>query len=162
MKIDIILGPFVNDPLRAVYLGVLAAKNGFNAIWVTHDPLWENSWMICGAIVSNTMIVEIGPGIVNPYSSSVVEIATGASNVQNLSRGRANLVIGVGFTKMLEERGLSHKDVLKILDVAIDYLRNELNPVTSDLKVKPHQIVLLFNGCQSPKLLERIGKWRVG
>ncbi|MEM0384311.1 MAG: LLM class flavin-dependent oxidoreductase [Candidatus Caldarchaeum sp.] len=162
MKLDITLGPFVNDPLRSVQLGVLAEKLGFNGVWITHDPLWENSWVVCGGLASNTERIEVGPGIVNPYSSTVVEIAMGSSTLQNMSRGRANLGVGPGSKKMLEESGLGHRDLLQTLDSTIDYLKRELNPETSTLRVKPVREVPVFVGCQSPRLLERIGRWKVG
>ncbi len=162
LKFDLTVGPFLGGPKHAVELGVYSEKLGFNGVWVTHDPLWENSWVIAGGIAANTTKIQVGPGIVNPFSSTKVEIAMGAATLQNLSHGRAVLGFGPGSRKMLEESGLGHVNLLRTLDESVIYLKEALNPATSQLKSKPVKPVEIYIGCQSPNMIRRIGKWRVG
>ncbi|MEM4494620.1 MAG: LLM class flavin-dependent oxidoreductase [Candidatus Caldarchaeum sp.] len=162
LKFDLTVGPFLECPKNAVELSIYSEKLGFNGVWVTHDPLWENSWVIAGGIAANTSKIQVGPGIVNPFSSTKVEIAMGAATLQNLSNGRAVLGFGPGSRKMLEESGLRHVNLLQTLDESVTYLKEVLNPATSPLKSKPVKPVEIYIGCQSPTMLRRIGKWRVG
>lgn len=162
LKFDLTVGPFLECPKNAVELSIYSEKLGFNGVWVTHDPLWENSWVIAGGIAANTSRIQVGPGIVNPFSSTKVEIAMGAATLQNLSNGRAVLGFGPGSRKMLEESGLRHVNLLQTLDESVTYLKKALNPATSPLKSKPVKPVEIYIGCQSPNMIRRIGKWRVG
>ncbi|MEM3095838.1 MAG: LLM class flavin-dependent oxidoreductase [Nitrososphaerota archaeon] len=162
MEFDITFGPVTGDPKRIAELARLAERLGYKSAWITHDPLWDNSWVVCGAVGLATSRILVGPAIVNPYSSSLVEIAMGAVTLNNLTGGRAVLGFGPGSKKMLEESGLSHINLLATMDHSIRYLREALTPSTSKMKQKNSTSIPIFFGCQSPKLLERVGLWRVG
>ncbi|MDW8063599.1 MAG: LLM class flavin-dependent oxidoreductase [Candidatus Caldarchaeum sp.] len=162
MKFGLTFGPFIKNPYNAVELAIRTDRLGYDAAWVTHDPLWENSWVVSGAIGYATKNIKVGPAIVNPYSSSLVEIAMGAFTLNNLTNGRAVLGFGPGSKKMLEEAGFSHVELLTTMDKAVEYLKKALNPSTSNLRIKSVSRIPLFIGCQSPKLLQRVGKWQVG
>ncbi len=84
------------SPLEICHLAVKAEKLGFNAVWMAHDLLSDNAWVICGAIANSTSKIMVGPGIVNPYSCSLPEIAMAAASLDNLSKGRCLLGIGPG------------------------------------------------------------------
>ena len=64
---------------------------------------WDNTWVVCGAIAGSTVRIRVGPGIVNPYSCSMPEIAMGAASLDNLSNGRCVLGIGSGAKHLLLE-----------------------------------------------------------
>ncbi|MCS7138088.1 MAG: LLM class flavin-dependent oxidoreductase, partial [Candidatus Caldarchaeum sp.] len=162
MKFGLTFGPFMKNPYLATELAVLADRLGYDAAWITHDPMWENSWVVAGAIGYATKRIKVGPAIVNPYSSSLVEIAMGAFTLNNLTSGRAVLGFGPGSRRMLEEAGLSHKHLLKTMDYSVGCLKKMLNPSTSNLRISSTSSVPLFIGCQSPKMLQRVGKWQVG
>jgi len=162
MKFDITFGPFIGDPRRITELSILAERLGYNTAWVTHDPLWDNAWVICGSIGLATNTIRVGPAIVNPYSSSLVEISMAATTLNNLTRNRAVLGFGPGSKKMLEESGIKQANVLSTMDQSIEYLKRSLSPSTSNLKQKTSTSIPIYVGCQSPKLLERVGRWQVG
>ncbi len=162
MKFDITFGPFTGDPRQITELAILAERLGYSTAWITHDPLWDNSWIICCSIGYATNTLKIGPAIVNPYSSSLVEIAMAATTLNNLTGGRALLGFGPGSKKMLGESGLQHVNLLSTMDQSIKYLKKALSPSTSNLKQKTSTPIPIYFGCQSPKLLERVGMWGVG
>jgi len=162
MKFDITFGPFTGDPRRITELAILAERLGYYTAWITHDPLWDNSWVICGSIGLATNTIKVGPAIVNPYSSSLVEISMAATTLNNLTGGRAVLGFGPGSRKMLEEAGLKHSNLLTTMDQSIEYLKRSLSPSTSNLKQKTRTSIPIYFGCQSPKLLEKVGRWQVG
>ncbi len=104
----------------------------------------------------------LGPSIVNPFSSSVQEIAMASVTLDTLSGGRAALGIGPGAKKMLQMAGISQTSTFKRLDDAISYLRAALRPDTELLQMKPSKKIPIYLGCQSPALLQAIGKWNIG
>jgi 5,10-methylenetetrahydromethanopterin reductase len=162
VKFDVTFGPFSGSPRRIAELAALSERLGYDTAWITHDPLWDNSWVVCGCVGLDTSRIKVGPAIVNPYSSSLVEIAMGAASLNNLTDGRAVLGFGPGSKKMLEESGLRHLNLLATMDQSIEYLKKALSPATTNLKIRIMSEIPIFVGCQSPKLLERVGLWRVG
>jgi len=162
MKFDITFGPFIGDSRKIVELAVQAEHLGYDTAWITHDPLCDNSWVICGSVGLATNRIRVGPAIVNPYSSSLVEIAMGVATLDNITGGRAVLGFGPGSKKMLEESGLKHFNLMKTMEHSINYLKNMLSPSASALKQKLQKTIPIYFGCQSPKLLEHIGIWQIG
>jgi 5,10-methylenetetrahydromethanopterin reductase len=144
---------------------ILASKSeklGFHSFWMAHDLLWDNAWVICGAIARSTSRILIGPGIVNPYSSTLPEIAMAATTLDNISGGRSLLGIGPGAKLMLEAGGVSQTHAIGTLGSAIEYLKDALKPGSKTLRIEPTKQIPIYVGCQSPKLLESIGRWQVG
>jgi len=129
---------------------------------MAHDLLWDNAWVICGAIARSTKKILVGPAIVNPYSSSLPEIAMASASLDNLSNGRCLLGIGPGARLMLEDAGILQTSVIRTLGEAITYLRGALTPNSKDLHLRLRRRIPLFIGCQSPRLLEHVGRWQVG
>jgi len=147
------------------YICSLASRSerlGFRSVWMAHDLLWDNAWVICGAIARSTSKVLLGPGIVNPYSSSLPEIAMASASLDNLSDGRCLLGIGPGARLMLEDARILQTNVISRLGEAVAYLREALKPDSKVLRTGLTRRIPLFVGCQSPRLLEHIGRWQVG
>ena len=161
MKFDV---SFVSTcpPDQIVKFSLIAEKMGFNAVWMAHDMLWDNAWVICGAIANSTSRILVGPGIINPFSCSLPEIAMAAASLDNLSHGRCVLGIGPGAKGMLHDSGIPQNNVISRLNESIIYLKNSLNPNSNILKIDVNNEIPLYIGCQSPKLLEHVGRWGVG
>lgn len=139
-----------------------AEELGFNCVWMAHDLLWDNAWVICGAIAESTSRIRVGPGIVNPYSCSLPEIAMAATSLDNLSNGRAVLGIGPGAKRLLLDGNIKQVQVIATLEKTLAYLKQALRPNSEILKVKPKRPIPIYVGCQSPRLLEHIGRWGTG
>lgn len=135
---------------------------GFRAVWLAHDLLWDNAWVICGGIAESTSKILVGPGIVNPYSSTSAEIAMAAMTLDNLSGGRCVLGIGPGARLMLEDGGIQQRQVIETLGRSIEYLKGALQPESETLRIAITRRIPIYVGCQSPRLLEFVGRWQVG
>jgi 5,10-methylenetetrahydromethanopterin reductase len=150
------------SPSEICHLAARAEKLGFRAAWMAHDLLSDNAWVICGAVANSTSRIEVGPGIVNPYSCSLPEIAMGAASLDNLSNGRCVLGIGPGAKRLLLDGNIRQVRAMSKLEESISYLRQALGPETEILKIRPTRSVPIYMGGQSPRLLENIGRWGVG
>jgi 5,10-methylenetetrahydromethanopterin reductase len=124
--------------------------------------LWDNAWVICGGIAESTSKILVGPGIVNPYSSTSAEIAMAAMTLDNLSGGRCVLGIGPGARLMLEDGGIQQRQVIETLGRSIEYLKGALQPESETLRIAITRRIPIYVGCQSPRLLEFVGRWQVG
>lgn len=150
------------SPLEICHLATKAEKLGFNAVWMAHDLLSDNAWVICGAIANSTARIMVGPGIVNPYSCSLPEIAMAAASLDNLSNGRCLLGIGPGARGLLHDGNVKQVQVMSKLKEAVLYLKEALKPHSRILKVDVNRSIPMYLGCQSPRLLESIGRWELG
>lgn len=162
MIFDISFVSSSGSPSGIARLAQRAEKCGFNAVWMAHDLLWDNSWVLCGALATCTSRIQIGPGIVNPYSCSLPEIAMAAASLDNLSNGRCLLGIGPGAKEMLASAGIIQTNVISKLGYSVAYLRRALAAPSNVLQVNLTRNVPLYVGCQSPKLLECVGRWGIG
>lgn len=161
MKFDI---SFVSTcpPDQIVKFSLIAEKMGFNAVWMAHDMLWDNAWVLCGAIANSTSKILVGPGIINPFSCSLPEIAMAATSLDNLSNGRCVLGIGPGAKGMLHDAGIDQNNVISRLNESVQYLKNSLNPASNIMNIDVTHEIPIYIGCQSPKMLEHVGRWGVG
>ncbi len=162
MIFDVSFTSATGSPLQLCDLARESEKLGFHSVWIAHDLLSDNAWVACGAIARSTSKIMVGPGIVNPYSTSLPEIAMAAATLDNLSGGRALLGIGPGAKLMLEAAGIEQTRVISRLGEAISYLGKALKPRSGILNLKLGKSIPIFLGGQSPRLLEHAGMWGVG
>src|SRR3989442_3271857 len=162
MLFDVSFTSASGAPGQVCELASLSEKIGFHSVWMAHDLLWDNAWVVCGAIARSTTRIFVGPGIVNPYSSTPSEIAMAAATLDNISGGRCILGIGPGARLMLQEGGIEQTHVIRTLGKAIGYLKDTLSPDSTSLHVPTSHRIPIYVGCQSPKLLEHVGMWQVG
>ena len=162
MIFDISFVSSSGSPIEICRLAAKAEKLGFNAVWMAHDLLSDSAWVICGAIANSSSRIKVGPGIVNPYSCSLPEIAMAATSLDNLSNGRCVLGVGPGAKRLLLDGNIKQMQVISKLEQTVGYLREALRPSSEILKINVNRAIPIYVGCQSPKLLEHIGQWRVG
>jgi len=162
MLFDVSFTSASGSPEYICGLASRSEKLGFHSVWMAHDLLWDNAWVICGAIARSTSRILVGPGIVNPYSSTLPEIAMAAATLDNISAGRSLLGLGPGARLMLEEGGVAQTHVIGTLGAALQYLRDALKPGSKSLHIDIARRIPIYVGCQSPKLLEYVGRWQVG
>lgn len=162
MIFDISFVSSSGSPSEICRLAANAERLGFNAVWMAHDLLSDNAWVICGAIANSTSRIKVGPGIVNPYSCSLPEIAMAAVSLDNLSKGRCVLGVGPGAKRLLLDGKIKQTQVLSKLEQTIGYLKEALKPGSETLKISVNRTIPVYVGCQSPKLLECVGRWGVG
>ena len=79
-----------------VELSRTAEELGFDQVWVSNDLYVRAASVMLTAAAVATDRIELGVGVMNPYSMDVAEIAMMAATLQELSGGRFLLGLGAG------------------------------------------------------------------
>jgi len=109
---------------RLVELARVAEELGYTRIWVPDEGLAARDvFVTMAAMASATDTIQIGTGIVNPYSRHPAVTAAAVASVDELSGGRAFLGYGAGGTLTLEPLGIERSRPLVHVREAIDVSR---------------------------------------
>lgn len=90
-------------------LAMTAETAGFDQLWVSHDLLLRSAPVLLGALAMETTTLELGIGIVNPYSIHPAELAMMAASLQEVSGGRFRLGLSAGAAEFLGWVGLERE-----------------------------------------------------
>jgi 5,10-methylenetetrahydromethanopterin reductase len=88
-------------------LAAAADDAGFDQVWVSHDLFFRSAPVLVAAAAAATRTVQLGIGIMNPFSAHPAELAMHAATLQELSRGRFLLGLGAGAEEFLGWAGLA-------------------------------------------------------
>lgn len=102
---------------------VLAEQKGFDFCWFPHDIFCKNTWIMTTAVAMVTERIRIGSVGTNPYTTDPSEIATYLATLDELSKGRAVLGLGLHTEKMVEWLGITVKDMMARTREATDIIR---------------------------------------
>ncbi len=78
----------------AVALAVAAERAGFDEVWLTEDYLERGIFAVAGALAAATSRVDIGLGVVNPFTRHPALIAMETAGLCELAPGRVVLALG--------------------------------------------------------------------
>ena len=81
-----------------------AERDGFSSCWISEDYYYGGAMATAGAIAALTERIEIGVGVVNPFTRSPAVIAMEAAAVDEISKGRFRLAIGASNRRWIEEQ----------------------------------------------------------
>jgi alkanesulfonate monooxygenase SsuD/methylene tetrahydromethanopterin reductase-like flavin-dependent oxidoreductase (luciferase family) len=97
-----------NDlPVREyIPLAQAAEAVGFDQFWVSNDLFLRSDLVILAAVAQATQRIEIGTGILNPYTIHPAEMAMLAATLDELSGNRFNLGIAAGAGEFLKWIGI--------------------------------------------------------
>jgi alkanesulfonate monooxygenase SsuD/methylene tetrahydromethanopterin reductase-like flavin-dependent oxidoreductase (luciferase family) len=114
-------------------------SHGCYRVWVpdTIVSAWE-AWLAAGIIVQRTRRIQIGLGVINPYTHHPVSMAQMAATMQHLSKGRLALSIGKGIPRFLEKAGIEQKP--SAVEECITIIRGLLAGDRTGLKGEAFQI----------------------
>lgn len=107
-------------------LTVLAENAGFEFAWYPHDTFMRNTWAITSAVAMRTSRIKIGSVGTNPYSTDPAEIATYLATLDELSKGRAVLGLGLHTRDMVEWMGYDAEDCIARTKAAVTIIRRLL------------------------------------
>lgn len=156
-----------------VKLAVCAEKNNLGCVWYCQDLFQRDAWVFLTAAASETRRIDLGTGIVTPYTVSPAEIAMYAATLDEYSGGRVRLGISVGAVEFLKWAGIQVKQPISGVRESVSIIRRllrgervEHNGIvfknwTNDayLRFKPFRDKIpIYLGAQSPKLLRLAGK----
>ncbi len=100
-----------NDlPLRDyITLAQAAEVVGFDQFWVSNDLFLRSDLVILPAVAQATTRLEIGTGILNPYTIHPAEMAMYAATMDELSGNRFNLGLAAGAGEFLKWVGIEQR-----------------------------------------------------
>jgi 5,10-methylenetetrahydromethanopterin reductase len=96
-----------------------AEDAGVDSVWVAEGPVARDAFVTLSAIAMRTQRVELGTGVVNPYTRHPAQLAASFATLDELSDGRAVCGVGIGARDFLIPLGA---DVTKPLRTAREML----------------------------------------
>jgi 5,10-methylenetetrahydromethanopterin reductase len=109
------------DSRVAVAMALHAEKLGLAEVWVSEDYLERGSFSVAGGIAAVTERVNIGLGVINPWTRHVALTAMECAALDELSDGR--LIVGVGASNAAWMEGLLGIPFEKPIERLVEYVR---------------------------------------
>ncbi|NYD68101.1 LLM class flavin-dependent oxidoreductase [Agromyces atrinae] len=151
-------------------LAVAAEDAGIDQLWVSNDLMMRSAPALLGALFQKTSRIELGIGIMNPFSVHPAELAMTAATLAEMSGGRFNLGLAAGSGEFLSWVGIDQQKPLTATREALRAIRALLageRPVdvegagagwTRDAYLRLDPVhVPIYIGAMSPKMLEFAG-----
>ncbi|MEM0084514.1 MAG: 5,10-methylenetetrahydromethanopterin reductase [Candidatus Methanomethylicia archaeon] len=138
---------------------------GFDVIWVTDHYNNRNIYVTLTSIALNTRNVKLGTGVVNPYVTNPLWIASAIASIDEVSGGRAMLGIGAGDKATLDKMAIEWKKPLIAVKESVEVIRRLLKGEVvnfdgeiikskgASLTYKPVHDIPIYVGAQGPKML---------
>jgi len=111
---------------RLLEIAALAESVGFDQLWVSHDLFLRSAPVLMGVLARATNRIQLGIGVLNPYSLHPAEIAMVAATMQEASRGRFLLGLAQGAEEFLGWAGIDHPSPLARTREAVHAIRTLL------------------------------------
>lgn len=109
-----------------VALAQAAEAAGFDQFWISNDLFLRSAPVILGAVGQATTRIELGIGILNPYTIHPGEIAMVAATLDELTGCRFNLGLASGAANFLQWVGLHQEKPLAMMRETIGAIRRLL------------------------------------
>lgn len=162
-----------NDLTIAEYVTLAQAAEaaGFDQFWVSNDLFLRFGPVILAALAQATTRLEIGAGILNPYTIHPAEIAMLAATLDELSGNRFNLGLAAGAGEFLKWVGIEQSAPLAATRETILAVRRLLNGERVEvdgkflhwsgeayLRFAAPRVTPIYVGAMGPKMLELAGE----
>jgi 5,10-methylenetetrahydromethanopterin reductase len=93
MNVDVILSPD-SSPSEICELGLLAERYGINAVWSSNYPSSRDPFLTLAPLALASTAIRLGPLVVTAYEQHPFKTAKALATLNELCRGRANILIG--------------------------------------------------------------------
>ena len=94
--------PTVGTPADTAAYASHVEAAGFDFMWMPDTPLlagmWRDVYMHLGAAAATTSTLRLGPGVTNPLTRHPLTTASAMATLDDASAGRADLVVGTGYS----------------------------------------------------------------
>lgn len=162
-----------NDLALPEYIALAQAAEaaGFDQLWISNDLFLRSNLVILPAIALATRRIQIGTGILNPYTINPAEIAMFAATMDELSGNRFNLGLAAGAGDFLKWVGIDQAQPLAATRETLLAVRRLLageqvvlaGPFLhwSDgayLRFKAPRVTPIYLGAMGPKMLTLAGE----
>ncbi len=158
-----------------ITLAQIAEQGGFDQFWVSNDLFLRSAPIILSAVAAATHTIEIGTGILNPYTIHPSEIAMMAATLDELSDCRFNLGLAAGAADFLDWVGLPQSTPLAAMRETITAIRGLLAGEQVNLageflqwneaaymRFEAPRITPIYLGAMGPKMLQLAGEMADG
>jgi 5,10-methylenetetrahydromethanopterin reductase len=164
---------FNNDLSIPEYIALAQAAEamGFDQFWVSNDLFLRSVMAILPAVALATTRLEVGTGILNPYTIHPAEIAMFAATMDELSGNRFNLGLAAGAGEFLKWVGIEQGSTLAVLRETIQAIRGlqggERVPLDGQflrwsdeayLRFTAPRLTPIYVGAMGPKMLALSGE----
>ncbi len=151
-------------------LGEHAEANGFDTVFCSSHYNNRDPFVALDRIAERTESVRLGPGVVNPYETHPVTLASRVASLDEASDGRAIYGIGAGDRSTLENLGFEHdrplRRVLEAFKVARDLFAGErvdhdgtFRAADAGLNFEPSsESIPVYVGAQGPHMIRMAAK----
>ena len=95
MRIDVILEPDKSAE-EVVELGQLAENLGFGAVWMPNKLDGKDPFASFAILAQATSKIKMGPIAISPFELHPIKMATSLLTLNEISKGRAIIVVGGG------------------------------------------------------------------
>lgn len=162
-----------NDlPLRDyVAIAQAAEAVGFDQIWVSNDLFLRSAPVILQAMAQATTRLEVGAGILNPYTIHPAEIAMLAATLDEATGNRFNLGLAAGASEFLKWVGIEAAQPLTALRETVAAIRSLLQGERASmdglflrwgteayLRFDAPRVTPIYIGAMGPKMLALTGE----
>lgn len=110
-------------PAALVTLAQTAEAVGFDQFWLSNDLFLRSALVILPLIAQATRRIQIGSGILNPYTVHPAELAMFAATMDEVSGSRFNLGLAAGAADFLKWVGIEQTAPLALLAETVDAIR---------------------------------------
>ncbi|MHC3439134.1 5,10-methylenetetrahydromethanopterin reductase [Natrialbaceae archaeon A-gly3] len=157
-----------HPPDRIAELAALAEREGFEAAFTSSHYFNRDPFVTLSRMAQQTDDLLIGPGVVNPYESHPVSLASRTATIDEVSEGRAVFGVGAGDRSTLSNLGVERdsplRRVLETFKLAEDLWAGEtvthegtFTAKDASLNLEPTEIPV-YVGAQGPHMLRMSAK----
>lgn len=161
-----------NELRHTIRMAKLAEEMGFSSCWIAEDYFYGGAFSTATACAMETQSIDIGIGVVNPYTRHPVLTTMELAAFDAISEGRAILGLGASNGRWIEEQmGIPYKKPLTsvkesaeiisglLKEKEIHYKGTYFETGKVELNFKPYRPhVPLYLGVKGPKALHMAGK----
>ena len=132
MRIHFIFEP--DSPERFRDLGLLAEQLGFESVWAPNILSARDPFLAFSVLALESHTVRMGPVAISPFELHPLKMSNALLTLNELSGGRANLVVGGGGGTMIgmglkPDRRATHPRMLRGVRECLEFLRG-VSPTT--------------------------------
>jgi 5,10-methylenetetrahydromethanopterin reductase len=140
------------DARRQIEYARMAEDLGFSACWVPEDYFFRGAFTIASAMACSTSRIQIGLGVVNPFTRHPALIAMEFAALSELAPARTALGIGAGVKAWMDQMNVGSDTPGAAIRESVELIRRILRgeKVTFEGKVfRTHNVGLSFKAPQN-------------
>ncbi|OLZ39490.1 5,10-methylenetetrahydromethanopterin reductase [Natrinema saccharevitans] len=158
-----------HPPERIADLAALAEDEGFDVAFASGHYFNRDPFVVCSRMADATDDLRLGPGVVNPYETHPVKLASQTATIDEISDGRAVFGVGAGDRSSLSNLGIERDSPLRRVLETFDLARDLWNGETvthegtfaardASLNLEPVGEIPVYVGAQGPHMLRMSAK----